>query len=65
MADISNVENVRVVDRLMPDKITTTLSAYTTDTSQRLKPDIDLVSMLVKEFDYPVMPKGTTWSQTG
>ena len=65
MADISSVENVRVIARLKPGNIATTLSWYTTDNSQRLKPDIDLVTMLVKEFDFPVMPRGTTGSQTG
>lgn len=61
MADISNFQDAEVVMRLAPDILATTLSGYTQESSDKSKPDIELVARLARKFDLPVVAEGNYW----
>lgn len=61
MADISDLKDAKAVLDLRPDFLATTLSGYTDDSSDKPKPDIELVRVLSREFDIPVVAEGNYW----
>ncbi len=61
MADISSFQEAVAISELRPDFIATTLSGYTEDSLDKPKPDIELVELLSREFDIPVIAEGNYW----
>jgi N-acylglucosamine-6-phosphate 2-epimerase len=62
MADISNFEEGIKARELGFDIISTTLSGYTQNSRQDLtEPDFELLSMLVKHLDCPIILEGRIW----
>lgn len=58
VADVSNVDDVKKIIPLKPDYISTTLSSYTHYTLNRPKPDLDLISDIIKITNIPVLAEG-------
>jgi len=58
IADIGDLEDVKNVIPLRPDYIATTLSGYTDYTRDRPRPDLDLISEIIKITDIPVIAEG-------
>lgn len=58
VADISNLKEAKEVVKLNPDYISTTLSGYTSYTKNRDKPDLNLISEIVKITNIPVIAEG-------
>ncbi len=63
MADISNFEEGVNARKLGFDIISTTLSGYTQTSKQNMEsPDFELLQMLVKELDCPIILEGRIWN---
>uniref|UniRef100_A0A7C5U3E1 N-acylglucosamine-6-phosphate 2-epimerase n=1 Tax=Fervidobacterium nodosum TaxID=2424 RepID=A0A7C5U3E1_9BACT len=58
IADISDLDDAKEVLKLKPDYIATTLSGYTSYTSHRILPDLELVDELKKLTDIPIIAEG-------
>lgn len=61
LADIACVEDAEAIEQLAPDFLATTLSGYTENTMDRSRPDTELVNLLTKKFDIPVVAEGNYW----
>lgn len=63
MADIATLEEGLNAEQLGFDLISTTLSGYTTETlaRQKLGPDFELLSALVKNLKTPIVMEGRLW----
>lgn len=64
MADIATLEEALNAEKLGFDLISTTLSGYTTETlpRQKLGPDFELLSTLVKNLKTPIVMEGRLWA---
>ncbi len=58
VADIADLQDALNVSRFSPDYIATTLSGYTTYTSEEKLPNIQLVRELTSKIDIPVIAEG-------
>ena len=58
VADIADVEDVKLVAHLKPNYFSTTLSGYTDYTEKVEKPDINLIREIKKVTDIPVIAEG-------
>lgn len=58
VADIADLEDVKLVANLKPDYFSTTLSGYTDYTEKVEKPDINLIKEIKKITEIPVIAEG-------
>ncbi|MFN4223339.1 MAG: putative N-acetylmannosamine-6-phosphate 2-epimerase [Fervidobacterium nodosum] len=58
MADIADIEDVKLVKKLKPDYFSTTLSGYTDYTKNFKKPNIELINQIRKVTNIPVIGEG-------
>ena len=62
MADCSTYEEAAEAYKLGFDCLGTTLSGYTSYTTGRSLPDVELLGRLVKDFDIPIIAEGGIWT---
>ena len=62
MADCSTYEEADEAYKLGFDCLGTTLSGYTSYTTGRSLPDVELLGRLVKDYDIPIIAEGGIWT---
>lgn len=58
IADIGTINDTEKILDLQPDFISTTMSGYTDDSRERLKPDLELIKELKEFTDIPILAEG-------